>query len=139
MFSILVNGTFVYFCPLSTQVMVLTHCYVLNMASYVIFSFFQTQRDVNRLKNLEILANDFADYFIGKISKIRDQLQDHKLFIPGGSQVTSKLFKFAPMDKTEVRKILISLNMKHCELGVLRTYFIKENLDYFLDTITNLV
>ena len=40
MFSILVNRTFLYFCVFSTQLMVLTHCYVLNMASHMIFSFF---------------------------------------------------------------------------------------------------
>ena len=39
-FSILVNGTFFYFCPFFTQLMILTHCYVLNMALLMIFSFF---------------------------------------------------------------------------------------------------
>ena len=32
-FSILVNGTFLYLYQFSTQLMVLTHCYILNMAS----------------------------------------------------------------------------------------------------------
>ena len=39
-FSILVNWTFLYFCPFSTQLMALTHCYVINIASHMIFSIF---------------------------------------------------------------------------------------------------
>ena len=39
-FSIVVNGTFLYSCPFSTKPMALIHFYILNMASYMILSFF---------------------------------------------------------------------------------------------------
>ena len=39
-FSILVNGAILYFCLFSTELMVLTHYYVLYMASYFLLFFF---------------------------------------------------------------------------------------------------
>ena len=48
MLSILVNRTFLYSRLFCTQLMMLTHCYVPNTTSYVVFSFFQTQLVANR-------------------------------------------------------------------------------------------
>ena len=61
-FSILVNGRFVYFYLLSTQLMVLTHCYLLNVFLGVIFSFFYIQCDVNRLKGYSCLKGNVGVY-----------------------------------------------------------------------------
>ena len=58
LFSILVNGTLLYFFLLSTQIMVLTHCFVLKVALYTIFSFFfKTQDGVDMLKGYSYLKH----------------------------------------------------------------------------------
>ena len=56
-FSILVNGAILYFCLFSTELMVLTHYYVLYMASYFLLFFF-TQCDVDRLKGYSHLTTN---------------------------------------------------------------------------------
>ena len=58
--SVLVNGTFLYFCPITTQFMVLTHCYVLSMSSYMPsfkYNFMDRLKDYSRLKRIFMLIN----------------------------------------------------------------------------------
>ena len=50
-FFIFVTGT----CPFSTQLTELTHSYIVNMVSNMIFSLFWIQRDVDTLKGYSYL------------------------------------------------------------------------------------
>ena len=39
----------------------------------------------------EVIANEFADYFMGKIKKIHDSLEDNPKYIPRGSPITPQV------------------------------------------------
>ena len=63
----------------------------------------------------EELANEFADFFMDKIQKIRDELDVQPMY-----QLTSanihQLNNFVEMSEDEVRKVINSMVTKSCEI-----------------------
>ena len=84
------------------------------------------------------LAEEFADFFMNKIQKIRDNLDGNSTYEPT-KKITSRLTKFRPFDQTEVKKTILSMKSKSCELDALPTRLLKECIEDLLPTITNLV
>ena len=83
------------------------------------------------------LAEKFADLFMDKIQKIRDNLSENLKSEPTRS--IPRLAEFRSFDEMEVKKIILSMKTKSCKLDVLPTKLLKECVDSILPTITNLV
>ena len=84
------------------------------------------------------LAEEFADFFMDTIQKIRDNLTGNPTYEPT-KKITSRLTEFRPFDQTEVKKIILSMKSKSCEFNALPTRLLKECIEDILPTITNLV
>ena len=54
------------------------------------------------------LAEEFADFFMDKIQKIRDNLDGNLKYEPT-KKITSRLAKFRPFDQTEDKKTILSM------------------------------
>ena len=68
----------------------------------------------------EVLANEFADYFIEKIDKIRDKLNIKPTYQPTKSTIP-RLRKFRLMTQAEVECVINSIHSKSCELHLMPT------------------
>ena len=93
--------------------------------------------------NPEDLANEFADYLMNKISKIRDSLSDkpiHKLSgITPKSRIPKPISEFRLFTQDEVWSIIFSMPTKSCETDVLPTGILKKCIDEILPCLTQLV
>ena len=85
------------------------------------------------------LADNFVNFFHGKITNIRDKLDQCKSFkVP--TRVTGEyLTEFKEVNNEDVLKIINKMQPKSCELDSIPTVFIKDNIDKFLPSITNIV
>ena len=88
-----------------------------------------------KCENDEKLSEHFAEYFSSKIEKIRDNLDKHQKFNPPINDTYFKLEEFKELNDAELMDIINSLQTKSCELDVLPTYMIKENLELFIHII----
>ncbi len=87
------------------------------------------------------LANDFLDFFDGKIEKIRSELD--------GSNNNTKpneirkyqyeLNDFRPLTEEEVRKLITNSGNKYCELDPMPTSLLKDSIDDVLPLITQII
>ena len=91
----------------------------------------------NHTNNKDI-AEEFADFFMDKIQKIRDNLTENPICKPTRKSISS-LAEFRQFDKMEVKKIILSMKTKSCKLDALPTKLLKDCLDDILPTKTNLV
>ena len=81
------------------------------------------------------LAEDFANFFMGKIDKIRENLVHHSDYVPNkkhGIDITN----FRPFSEDEVSSLIGELNTKSCELDTIPTSLIKKFKDDFLPILT---
>ena len=85
------------------------------------------------------LADDFADFFMGKIKKIRDQLENHPKYAPEAGLTKACFDKFIPLEEDEIRTIIGSMPSKSCELDPIPTNLFKKILPVLLQTITVIV
>ena len=86
----------------------------------------------------EKLANDFADYFIEKIQKIQDDIDDYPKFKPKRNSTITPLKNFEPTTPDKVTKIIKEMKTKSCELDFLPTLLLKKALPYVINTITSI-
>ena len=84
------------------------------------------------------LTEEFANFFMGKIQKIRDNLTGYPIYEPT-KKITTRLAEFRPFEQTEVKKIILSMKTKSCKLDALPTRLLKQCIEDILPTITNLV
>ena len=87
----------------------------------------------------EQIANEFAEFFIGKINKIRDDLDNHEKYTPYSLTAVPSLEEFEPLQEIEVIKIVKAMATKSCEMDVLPTTLLKDNLDHLIGLLTKLV
>ena len=85
------------------------------------------------------MSEHFAEYFSSKIEKIRDNLDKHEKFNLPINDTYFKLEEFKELNDGELIEIINSLQTKSCELDVLPTYMIKENLELFIHIIRKIV
>ena len=84
------------------------------------------------------LAEEFAGFFMDKIQKIRENLAENPIYKPTRKIIPS-LAEFRPFNQIKVKKIILSMKTKCCELDALPTEILKDCLDDNLPAITNLV
>lgn len=84
------------------------------------------------------LAEDFAEFFINKIQKIRDDLKEYPLFNPPHNDTIPE-FKFNEMSEDQVRKLVFEMKTKHCELDQIPTKLLKTVWNTIGPILTNIV
>ncbi len=90
------------------------------------------------------LANDFNDFFDGKISKIRNNLDIANIQAntkkPNETrQFTTFLNEFRALSEEEVRRLMMNSKNKHCELDPVPTWLLKECIDSVLPLVTKII
>ena len=85
----------------------------------------------------ELLANEFADFFIEKIMRIRDSLEAHPTY---DTQATAKVFmcRFEQVTKKEVTNCIREMASKPCELDAFPTTTLEQVLDTIIAPITRI-
>ena len=84
------------------------------------------------------LVDEFANYFIGKIQKIRDQLDQYDKYILWHKEIPI-LSQFNPMTTEEVAKLVSSMATKSCELDVIPTSVLKQIRPSIVHVITKII
>ena len=84
------------------------------------------------------LANTFVDYFIGKIHKIRNELESFETYEPTRIDVPD-FPVFEQISEKEVANILMKMTTKSCELDILPTFLLKKSLPKINKFLTRLV
>ncbi len=90
----------------------------------------------------EELANDFNEFFDGKIQTIRDNLDSTQNSItlkPEITKYTQQLTEFRLLSQEEVKKLISTSANKHCELDPIPTWLLKECIDDLLPLITQII
>ena len=72
----------------------------------------------------ESLANHFADYFISKIYKIRENFSRTPIFVPEAADIPT-FQKFAPLTADQVTNLIAGMQTKSCELNPIPTHILK--------------
>ena len=84
------------------------------------------------------LPNKFADFFLNKIEKIREQFHDqntHKSY----HRKCTKLTSFVPLERDEILSIIKNMNPTTCITDPCNTRFILKFKERILDVITTIV
>ena len=71
----------------------------------------------------EQLENEFAEFFIGKINKIRNYLDNHEKYTSHSQSAVPPIREFEPLQEIEVNKIVKYMATKSCEIDVLPKHF----------------
>ena len=79
-------------------------------------------------KDDQTLADEFADFFLEKIKKIRDMFID-----------SPNMIKFSMLTESHVKSVIMSMKTKSCELDPMPTHLLKSEIDVFLPSLTRLV
>ena len=84
------------------------------------------------------LANSFGDFFIKKITNIRDNLKHIPNYVPPSRDVPV-LEHFHKMSCDDVQKVISSMASKTCEMDVIPTKLLKLLLGDLIKVITDIV
>ena len=87
----------------------------------------------------ETLVNDFANFFMDKIQKICDKLQEYNKYTPTRNTNVNILSSFREMTKDEVIKIIGEMSPKSCELDAIPSSLLKRLVTDLAPTVTKLV
>ena len=85
----------------------------------------------------EQLAEDFMDYFMEKIKKIRDSLSGYQKYKPNHKS-TPTFSTFKPITEEEAAKLIGKMASKSCELDLLLTKLLKEILPSVIAPLTKI-
>ena len=96
-----------------------------------------TENPMPKAKSGEELAQQFADFFLEKIQKIRRMFQDITPLQTQESDIP-KIRSFSPMTESQVKKIIMEMQSKLCELDPIPTTLLKEVLHIVLPTTTKI-
>ena len=89
-------------------------------------------------KDDKCLADTFADYFIEKIQKIWDALDDQPLYAPIDQEVPT-IEEFIQFTEEDIGKIISNMQPKCCEFNVIQPTLLKKLLTYIIKPITYLI
>ena len=84
------------------------------------------------------LAEEFAEFFIDKIDKIRQQFQNTVAYVSEANDIP-QLMKFNPVTESEVEKTINSMYSKSCELDAIPMPLLKRLIHKCLPFITKIV
>ena len=90
-------------------------------------------------ENDEELANRFANFFGDKIQKIRDDLDPYPLYDPPACDMAFDMDAFYEIDENMVKKVITKLQTKSCEIDIIPTYILKDNIEKSLPSVTKIV
>ena len=79
------------------------------------------------------------EFFLSKIEKIRNNLQDVRLYCPTSERETNQVDEWQELSEGDVKKIITSLATKTCEEDTMPTSLLKEVLDRALGIITKII
>ena len=86
----------------------------------------------------ENLVEDFANFFLEKITKIREALKDKPVYTPTSAN-PPKLQEFKPLEEKDIHQVIMSLKTKTCKLDPVPTTIFKMLLPEILPLITKIV
>ena len=89
-------------------------------------------------KDDQTLADEFADFFLEKIKKIRDLFTGIDPLDPP-LQDSPIMAKFSLLTESQVKSVIMSMKTKSCELDPMPTHLLKSEIDIFLPSLTRLV
>ena len=89
-------------------------------------------------KDDKCLADTFADYFIEKIQKIWEALDNQPLYIQTDQEVPT-IGEFIQFTEEDIGKIIGNMQPKCCELDVIQQTLLKKLLPYIIKPITYLI
>ena len=87
----------------------------------------------------QLLAEDFADFFIEKIDKIQEELHHFELYEPAINDQAVTRQAFLPITASDVKNLVMNMKSKTNELDLLPVTVIKENIEKFVDLLANIV
>ena len=94
-------------------------------------------------ESTEELANRFADFFVEKISKIRQNLESMRESLNAPVITSEKqvpqLSVLEPASEEEIRKLIMSSATKSCKLDPIPTWLLKDCITCLLPIITKIV
>ncbi len=87
------------------------------------------------------LANEFLDFFDGKIERIRSELDgtDNNIKPTESHKYQYELTDFRLLTEDEVKKLMTNSGNKYCELDPLPTSLLKDSIDDVLPLITQII
>ena len=83
------------------------------------------------------LADEFADFFISKILKIRNELDKHPLSATYG--YVPEFNQFSKLDEEQIMKLIMNTKSTSCELDPIPTILLKSVLPSILPITTNII
>ena len=85
------------------------------------------------------LAEEFAEFFMGKIKKICEALDSHPNYKPSDITMHCKILKFRRLTTREVKNIIMKIQMKSCETDPIRAGVLKATLRKTLPIIAKIM
>ena len=93
---------------------------------------------------------DLVDFFVNKISKIKESLNTHVLSIGGNNDipvctntsivnVESNVSEFKMLKDEDIRRILVKMSNASCSLDAQPTWLLKKNINYNVPLLTKIV
>ena len=87
----------------------------------------------------EELSEEFSEFFLNKILNICKLFEDKQQLIIKPNVAVPQFSKFSTMSQSEIRKLIMAMKTKSCELDPLPTHLLKESIDLLLPSITKIV
>ena len=86
----------------------------------------------------DVLAENFAEYFMDKIDKIRSKLDHVPLYEPIDGK-PFRISEWSTLTEQELKTIITSMASKSCEKDALPTVLLKEHLDTLLEPLLKII
>ena len=79
--------------------------------------------------SMEELMEKFADFFLDKIVRLRNELSEVNLYEPSWRDIKIQLKEFVPVEEEEIMKYMTKLGSKKCELDPIPVNIYKQLID----------
>ena len=89
--------------------------------------------------SMEELTEMFADFFLDKIVRLRNELSEVSLYEPLWKDIKIQLKEFMPVEEEEVMKYMTKLGSKKCELDPIPVNIYKQLTDKLVAITTHIV
>ena len=89
--------------------------------------------------SMEELTEKFADFFLDKIVRLRNELSEDVLYEPLQRDIKIQLKEFVPVEREEVMKYVIKLGSKKCDLDPIAVNIYKQLIDKLVAITTHIV
>ena len=89
--------------------------------------------------SMEELMEKFADFFLDKIVRLRNELSEVDLYEPLWREIKIQLKEFVPVEGEEVMKYMIKLGSKKCDLDPIPVNIYKQLIDKLVAITTIIV